>query len=295
MQSQSRTRTWTGIAAVLTGAVLLGAAPIKASWWDDWDTEYPSSLTDDNVINGTSKNCQLCHEDVNGGEGWNAYGWKLWELDDAGFSRQQSITMAEAFDSDGDGTSNLTEIGANTQPGWTPGNNNTIYFSDGSTQTGQAAPAAILGSLDPTCGLATNYCTAGVSANGCQATLSTTGVPSATAASGFTLIASNVEGGKDGVFFQGTSGQQANTWGNGTSFQCVVPPVSRLGLLPGNGTGGACDGTKSQDLNALWTAKPAKNPGVGAVVQAQLWYRDPGNTSNQTTSLSDAIEFTVCP
>jgi hypothetical protein len=28
-------------------------------------------------------------------------------------------------------------------------------------------------------------------------------------------------------------------------------------------------------------------------VQAQLWYRDPLSTSNQTTSLSDAIEFVV--
>ena len=35
--------------------------------------------------------------------------------------------------------------------------------------------------------------------------------------------------------------------------------------------------------------------GAGAVVQAQLWYRDPWNSSNQTTSLSDAVEFTVGP
>jgi hypothetical protein len=30
-------------------------------------------------------------------------------------------------------------------------------------------------------------------------------------------------------------------------------------------------------------------------VQVQYWYRDPFNTSNQPTSLSDAAEFTVCP
>ena len=39
----------------------------------------------------------------------------------------------------------------------------------------------------------------------------------------------------------------------------------------------------------------ATGPGAGAVVQAQLWYRDPLNTSNQTTSLSDATEFVVAP
>jgi hypothetical protein len=85
--------------------------------------------------------------------------------------------------------------------------------------------------------------------------------------------------------------------GTTTSFQCVVPPVMRGGLLTGTGTPGLCDGTFSQDLNARWCpscSAPPQNPGVAAVVQAQLWYRDPGNTSNQTTSLSDAIEFTIC-
>jgi hypothetical protein len=77
--------------------------------------------------------------------------------------------------------------------------------------------------------------------------------------------------------------------------QCVVPPVIRAPVMTGSGTIGACDGSFAEDLNALWTAKPAKNPGAGALVQSQLWYRDPASTSNQTTSLSDALEFTVCP
>jgi hypothetical protein len=140
-----------------------------------------------------------------------------------------------------------------------------------------------------------SYCTAGVSASGCQATLSAAGMPCASAGSGFVVTASNVEGAKDGVFFYGANGRQANSWGNGSSYQCVVPPVKRGGLLDGTGTTGLCDGSFSQDLTALWSANPPKNPGGGAVVQAQLWYRDPFNTSNQTTSLSDAIEFTVSP
>jgi hypothetical protein len=142
------------------------------------------------------------------------------------------------------------------------------------------------------------YCTAGVSASGCQALLSASGCASATASSGFTLSAATVEGQKDGLFFFGTNGQQANPWGNGTSYQCVVPPVVRAGTLAGTGTVGLCDGSFAQDLNALWCPscpKPAKNPGPGATVQAQLWYRDPLSTSNQTTSLSDAIEFEVGP
>ena len=144
----------------------------------------------------------------------------------------------------------------------------------------------------------TTYCTAGTSTSLCQADLSATGTPSATATSGFTLTASTLEGDKDGLFFFASNGQQANSWGSGTSFQCVVPPVKRGGLLAGSGTPGLCDGSTAQDLNALWCPtcpKPLKNPGAGAVTQAQFWYRDPFNTSNQTTSLSDAIEFTVGP
>jgi len=144
-------------------------------------------------------------------------------------------------------------------------------------------------------GVGVSYCTAGTSKSGCTATLGASGTPSATAATGFQLAANGVEGNKDGLFFLGTNGRQANAWGNGTSFQCVVPPVKRAGILAGTGTNGACDGVFSQDLNARWQAFPAQNPGAGAVVQGQLWYRDPQNTSNQTTSLSDAIEFTVGP
>ena len=142
---------------------------------------------------------------------------------------------------------------------------------------------------------AVNYCTAGTSASGCQATLSAVGAASTSGSGTFTVSASGVEGDKDGIYFQGTNGRQANPWGNGTSFQCVVPPVKRLGLLGKSGTSGACDGSFSQELNAFWQANPTKNPGAGTLVQFQCWYRDPANTSNQTTSLSDALEFSVCP
>ena len=74
--------------------------------------------------------------------------------------------------------------------------------------------------------------------------------------------------------------------------------VTRTGLIQGMGTTGQCNGSFSRDLNAFWCPTcpfPAKNPGTGATVQAQLWYRDPLNTSNQKTSLSDAIEFFVAP
>ena len=142
------------------------------------------------------------------------------------------------------------------------------------------------------------YCTAGTSASGCTALIGASGSPSASAPSGFVVSASGVEGSKDGMFFFGTSGKQANPWGNGTSYQCVKPPVKRTGLLAGTGTAGACDGFFSRDLNAFWCPScpgSAANPGAGAMGQAQLWYRDPASTSNEPTSLSDAVEFYVTP
>ena len=142
------------------------------------------------------------------------------------------------------------------------------------------------------------YCSAGTSASGCQATLFGCGVASASAPSGFDLTVSNVEAKKDGLFYFGTHGRQANPWGNGTSFQCVVPPVVRTNVFTGIGLLGTCNLSYAVDLNSYWCPtcpKPQKNTGAGAVVQAQFWYRDPLNTSNQPTSFSDAIEFSVSP
>ena len=69
--------------------------------------------------------------------------------------------------------------------------------------------------------------------------------------------------------------------------------MNRGALLAGAGSAGSCGGQFAYDLNAHLSSKPAHNPGAGAFAQAQLWYRDPANTSNQTTSLSDAVEFLV--
>jgi hypothetical protein len=142
------------------------------------------------------------------------------------------------------------------------------------------------------------YCTSGTSASGCNAFIGAVGTPSASWPSGFSIFASQVEGQKDGLFYFSTNGRQANSWGSGTSYQCVTPPVVRTPIVAGTGTAGTCNGFPIVSLNGLWCPfcpKPSKNPGAGAIVQAQFWYRDPTNTSNQTTSLSNAIEFQVCP
>jgi hypothetical protein len=139
------------------------------------------------------------------------------------------------------------------------------------------------------------YCTPGTTASGCNAEISATGAPSLSAPAGFDVSVSSVEGKKDGILFFSTNGQQANPWGTGTSFQCVVPPVKRTSLQTGTGTSGACDGSFQLDFNAWMAAHPAKAPAAGEVASMQCWFRDPLNTSNETTSLSDALSFQICP
>jgi hypothetical protein len=139
-----------------------------------------------------------------------------------------------------------------------------------------------------------SYCTAGTTAIGCQVAIGSAGAPRASAANGFDVEAAGLEGAVQGLFFFGTNGRQANPWGNGTSYQCVVPPVRRTGLQAAGGSPGQCDGAFSLDFNAWMSAHPAKAPPAGTVTQIQTWFRDAGNTSNKTTSLSDALEFTVC-
>jgi murein tripeptide amidase MpaA len=149
--------------------------------------------------------------------------------------------------------------------------------------------------LEPITASIVSYCTAGTSASGCQASVSSSGSPSASAPSGFVVSAATVEGDVNGQFYYGTNGRSAGSWGNGTSFRCVLPPTWRAGVQSGSGAPGTCDGSFAQDLTVRWQAKPNTNPGAGSVVQLQFWFRDPQNTSNQTTSFSDALEFGVCP
>jgi hypothetical protein len=141
------------------------------------------------------------------------------------------------------------------------------------------------------------YCTAGVSTSGCRAILTACGTPSATAPNGFTLTARDAEGGRAGLFYFGANGRQATPWG-ASSFQCVVPPVVRTGVLAGAGTPDTCEGAFALDLNALWCPTcphASANPGAGATIQGQLWYRQPPGDDLRGTNLSGAVELTVAP
>jgi hypothetical protein len=146
------------------------------------------------------------------------------------------------------------------------------------------------------CANTTTYCTPGTTTNGCTATLSASGVPDASAGSGFTVTASGVEGIKQGIVFYGLNGAQAQPWGTGTSFLCIKSPTQRSLPQSSGGTLNLCDGALSLDWNAYIASNPTAlgNPFAGGEsVWIQAWFRDP--PAPKTTSLSNALHFTVCP
>jgi hypothetical protein len=142
-----------------------------------------------------------------------------------------------------------------------------------------------------------SYCTAGTTTNGCTASIASQGIPSASAASGFELSVTGVEGQKTGLIFYGLSGASAAPWGSGsTSFLCVKPPTQRLPAQSSGGTANACDGALSVNWLAFVAAQPTAlgSPfSAGDVVHAQLWFRDP--PSPKTTNLSNGLAFVLSP
>lgn len=116
----------------------------RPSYTGTWSSVHPNS---DSLTNANQ--CQLCHLNAGGGNGWNGYGWNIREqIVDQDLSISDAINALAAMDSDGNGTSNLNEINASAQPGWKQGATNSIYFKDGTVQTNQSAPSAISGLLD---------------------------------------------------------------------------------------------------------------------------------------------------
>ncbi len=146
-----RSRWWSGIGRsrrlALLALVALLAMPASAMAFSSiarlWTTQYPASTAYANA------SCLLCHGTTGGAvdtSTWNPYGWAIRQ----GGANAAAIVAAEGANSDADpgGASNLAEIQANAQPGWTVGGANTVYDIDGNMTSGVPAPAGI-GLIDP--------------------------------------------------------------------------------------------------------------------------------------------------
>jgi hypothetical protein len=177
-------------------------------------------------------------------------------------------------DCDGDGIGDVCEIAAGTQ-----------LDINGNMIPDDCEPSPV-----------TSYCTAGTTTNGCNPAMSAIGTPSISASSGFVLVASNVEGQKQGLIFYGINGPIAVPWGSGSSYLCVKSPTQRTPVQSSGGTVGACDGVLASDWLAFLAANPGAlgSPfGAGTNVWAQAWFRDP--PSPKTTNLSNGLMFVTQP
>lgn len=135
------------------------------------------------------------------------------------------------------------------------------------------------------------YCTPKTTAAGCVPALSSTGAPSASAASGFVVRATQVVPGMFGLLFYGTSGAASITFQGG--LLCVQPPLIRTGIQIAGGAG-ACGGTYALDFSAQVAAGSDPSLVAGATVCAQYWFRDPAEPL-YGSGLTGGIRFTLCP
>jgi len=110
--------------------VFIPTSPAHAanSYLTTWGNVYPNSTTDDIAT------CQVCH--AASLQNLNPYGHAIC-VSTAG-SINNRIQSVELINSDADptGSSNIAEINANTQPGWTPGNVNPTYSRANCNSTG---------------------------------------------------------------------------------------------------------------------------------------------------------------
>jgi hypothetical protein len=152
---------------------------------------------------------------------------------------------------------------------------------------------------DPICVPPVTYCTAKVNSLGCLPQISSLGNSSASSQSGFVVSCERARNNKPGLLLYGSTGRSATAFQGG--WLCIAGPVRRAAPASAGGSpapANDCTGAYSVDMNALasgafgGTPSPALRT-VGTIVDCQWWSRDVGATFN--TSLSNAIEYTVCP
>ena len=137
------------------------------------------------------------------------------------------------------------------------------------------------------------YCVGKVSSAGCFATLTTTD-PTEQPVSGandYALIANDLQGLKNSIFFGGNSGPANIPFSGGTL--CVNPPTFRTAIQSTAGSGpNSCDGSVSLTVNDGSIIPFGPDAGPGNSSWMQLWYRDPGNgAGNLGTALSGGVQF----
>ena len=151
------------------------------------------------------------------------------------------------------------------------------------------------------CPVPTAYCTAKTNALGCLPSIASTGTPSASAGSGFVVRGTNVRNNKPGLVIYTSSGRAAAPFQGG--WLCVNAPIKRSTPLDSGGTpapANDCSGIYSIDMNAFAVGALGGTPAAylvvpGTLVDAQCWGRDPGFAAPNNSTLTNGLEFSICP
>jgi hypothetical protein len=147
----------------------------------------------------------------------------------------------------------------------------------------------------------TTYCTAKVNSLGCTPQIGSTGLPSVAAGAGFNVNAVNIRNNKNGLLFYGVNGQAALPFQGGVL--CVKSQIRRTPFVNSGGApapANDCSGVFSIDMMLFSVGGLGGNPLAalsvpGTIVDCQWWGRDPGFLPPNNTTLSDALEYEVCP
>jgi len=139
----------------------------------------------------------------------------------------------------------------------------------------------------------TTYCTAKASSAGCLASISTSDPSSqpTSGASGYSVVATQVQGLKNGLVFAGIAGPTSVPFNGG--ILCVQPPTKRGPVTPSGGVDpNGCDGGYATLVNDGNVIPSGLDAGSGNSAWYQYWYRDPQNgAGNVGTALSDALQL----
>ena len=137
------------------------------------------------------------------------------------------------------------------------------------------------------------YCTPKTSSAGCITTIVASSTKAPTSGSGdFTIDATNVQEGMNGLLFTSLSGAAALPFNGGTL--CMNPPLKRGPIMNAGGSmPGGCAGSFTTTVNDGLMIPMGLDAGPGGQAHYQYFYRDPQNgAGNFGSALSDAIE--VC-